>query len=102
MGKFDAGAFRKSMVIGTLIALLIGAFIVYKSSDSESRHYAPLAGALLGYIVGNGVGDTDIWYSPDWFPPINEHLRRIVMILFVTLGALLGVLVEAVWGIGVR
>jgi hypothetical protein len=102
MGTFDAKDFCVSLAFGTLIALALGWIILDQPKDSQNVHYAPLVGVILGFAIGNAVGDTDVWYSRDWFPPINEYLRRAVMALFVGLGGCVGVLVEAVCGVGVR
>lgn len=102
MGNFSVKDFSTSLLVGALIALVMGVIILYQSKDSESIHYAPAVGCLLGFAIGNAISDTDVWYSPDWFPSMNEHLRRVVMILFVALGGGRGALVEAVWGVGVR
>ena len=101
MGAFDVKVFCGSLLGGLLVALAMGWIIVAQQSDS-ARHYAPVVGTLLGLVIGNALGNTDVWYSPDWFPPKSYYLRGIVVVPCVLLGFCLGLLVEGIWGIGVR
>jgi len=87
---------------GLLGALGLGLFAIYESNESESLRFAPYIGSLIGFAIGHAVGETDVWYSPDWFPPMSWYLRKAIMLPFVLLGGCLGVLVEAIWGAGTR
>jgi len=102
MGTFDAKHFCTSLALAALLAFASGWIILAQSRGAEEVHYAPFVGALLGFALGYAVGDTDVWHSPDWFPPPNGPMRRLIMLPFVVLGGGLGIFVETIWGIGIR
>ena len=97
MGTFDIGVFWTYLVVGLLIALALGWYLLHRPDWPQNPHYGPVVGALLGFALGCAVGQTDVWYSPDWFPPMNFYLRQMIIGPFVIVGGSLGWFGEMIW-----